>query len=548
MKSPHDPVQPKPTTHSFFETLQYDLPSSLVVFLVALPLCLGIALASGAPLISGLIAGIVGGVIVGSLSGSALGVAGPAAGLAVIVFLAIQELQAFDVFLVAVILAGVIQVGLGFARAGIIAYYFPSSVITGMLSGIGIIIFLKQIPHAVGYDKDPIGELSFHQPDGETTFSALSHLLGSLSYGPLVIAAISLAILILWDTRWFKSRKLFTIIPGPLVAVATGTLLNVMFRSNPQFALTLEQVVSIPVSNGFGSLADFLTFPDFSALSNFAVYKTAIVLAIVASLETLLSVEATDRLDPQKRVTPTNRELKAQGVGNIVSGLLGGLPITQVIIRSSANVQSGARSKVSTIIHGMLLAISVVAIPAVINVIPLATLAAILLVVGYKLAKPSIFRKMFDQGLGQFVPFMVTVCGIVFTDLLIGIGLGIHMAVIVILFQNFRLPFQISNLPQERGERVRIALAQQVTFLNKASVLATLDAIPEESSVEIDASDSVFVHPDVIEIIHNYEVGAKAKNIEVLIKGLDDHKHERIAAGMKVAVEFPSDSEQGSRQ
>jgi MFS superfamily sulfate permease-like transporter len=524
----------------FFGTLQSDLPASLVVFLVALPLCLGIALASGAPLISGLIAGIVGGIVVGSLSGSPLGVSGPAAGLAVIVLTAIQDLGAFNIFLVAVILAGLIQIALGFIRAGTVAYYFPSSVISGMLAGIGIIIFLKQIPHAFGYDADPVGELSFRQPDGENTFSELLVVLDSISPGPLIIASVSLAILLLWESRWFKTHKLVTLVPGPLVAVVTGVFLNLFFRSKLGFALGPEQIVSIPEADSLSGLAGFLTFPDFSALTNVNVYKTAVVLAIVASLETLLSAEATDKLDPLKRVTPANRELKAQGVGNLVSGFLGGLPVTQVIVRSSANIQSGARSNASTVVHGLLLAVSVIALPTIMNLIPLATLAAILFVVGFKLAKPSVFRKMIRQGPDQFVPFIVTIGGIVFTDLLAGIGLGMVVAVLVILFENFRLPFEISNVPQERGERVQIALAQQVTFLNKASVLKTLDSIPDDSSVEIDASESVFVHPDVVELIDNFVIGAAAKNIEVVVHGLDHRPHVKRPTGMKVAVTSPS--------
>lgn len=524
----------------FAGTLQSDLPASLVVFLVALPLCLGIALASGAPLISGLIAGIVGGIVVGTLSGSPLGVSGPAAGLAVIVLTAIQDLGAFNIFLVAVILAGLIQIVLGFVRAGTVAYYFPSSVISGMLAGIGIIIFLKQIPHAFGYDRDPVGELSFRQPDGETTFSELLVVLDSISPGPLIIASVSLAILLLWESRWFKRHKLFAVIPGPLVAVVTGALLNLFFRSKLGFALSPEQVVSIPEADSLSGLVGFLTFPDFSALTRIDVYKTAVVLAIVASLETLLCVEATDKLDALKRVTPTNRELKAQGVGNMISGLLGGLPITQVIVRSSANIQSGGRSKASAVIHGLLLAVSVIALPTIMNLIPLATLAAVLLVVGFKLAKPSVFKKMLRQGRGQFVPFIVTVCAIVVTDLLVGIGLGMIVAVLVILFENFRLPFEISNVPQERGERVKITLAQQVTFLNKASVLKTLDSIPEDSSVEIDASKSAFVHPDVVELIDDFVIGAEAKNIEVVVNGLDRRKQVKAPIGMQVSVTSPS--------
>jgi MFS superfamily sulfate permease-like transporter len=543
MQNPPDTVSSTGSSTGFLANLQADAPASIVVFLVALPLCLGIALASGAPLISGLIAGIVGGIVVGTLSGSSLGVSGPAAGLAVIVLTAIQDLGAFNIFLVAVILAGLIQVALGYAKAGIIAYYFPSSVITGMLSGIGVIIILKQLPHAVGYDADPVGDLSFNQPDGETTFSELGHLLDAVSFGPLTIAAVSLLILVLWESPWFRGRKLFALLPGPLVAVAAGILLNVFFRSQAGFALTASQQVSLPITNGASTLADFLVFPDFSALTEVAVYKTAVVIAIVASLETLLCVEAADKLDPQKRVTPANRELKAQGIGNVVSGLLGGLPITQVIVRSSANAQAGARTKTSAVIHGGLLAVSIIALPAVMNMIPLATLAAILLVVGYKLAKPSIFLKKFHQGWGQFIPFIFTVLGIVFADLLIGIGLGIHVAVVVILFENYRLPFQVHNIQQEEGEHVRIVLAQQVTFLNKASVLKTLDAIPADSSVEIDATGSVFIHPDIVEIINNYVIGAKAKAIKVTITGLDRHHQVGRLGGMRVAIKYPSHPE-----
>lgn len=529
---------------SLLSRLQADLPASIVVFLVAVPLCLGIALASGAPLISGLIAGIIGGIVVGSLSGSALGVSGPAAGLAVIVLNAIDELGSFEIFLVAVCLAGVLQIVIGYLKAGIIAYYFPSSVITGMLSGIGILIFLKQIPHAFGYDKDPIGELSFHQPDGETTFTEIGHLLEGISYGPTIITMVALAILILWETRWFKSRKIFSLLPGPLVAVVSGVLLNLWFRSHTALSLGADQIVSIPVSDTISGLSDFLVTPDWSGLARISVYKIAIVIAIVASLETLLSVEATDKLDRLKRVTPTNRELKAQGVGNIISGFLGGLPVTQVIVRSSANIQSGGKSKLSAILHGGILALSVIALPSILNLIPLATLAAILFVVGYKLARPSIFKKMLSQGMGQFIPFAVTVLGIIFTDLLIGIGVGVHAAAIVILFQNYRLPFQIRNQVQKRGEIVHIVLSQQVTFLNKASVLKTLDSIPPDSTVEIDASGTAFIHPDVLEIIDNFVLASRVKNIEVATKGLDGHRRDKPRESMQIEVEYPPNHEQ----
>lgn len=510
------------TTERFPKTLSSDLPASFVVMLVALPLCLGIALASGAPLISGLIAGVLGGIVVGSLSGSQLGVSGPAAGLAAIVLVAIQELGAFEIFLVAVVLGGGLQLLLGFLKAGVIAYYFPSSVIKGMLAGIGVIIILKQIPHAFGWDKDPVGELAFNQPDGETTFSEISHVFEGISWGPTSIALVSMMILLLWETKAVKNIKASSILPGPLVAVAVSVVMNVLFKGNESLALGDSQVVAIPVARDMESFKSFFAFPAFAdGLSNPAVYKTAFVLAIVASLETLLCVEAADKLDPQKRITPTNRELKAQGVGNLISGMIGGLPITQVIVRSSANAQSGAKTKASAIMHGILLAICIVAIPTLMNLIPLATLAAILFVVGYKLAKPAIFKAMWKQGVSQFLPFVVTVVAIALTDLLTGIGLGLAVAIVMILMDSYRLPVKVEKTQEGGTDTTKIELPQQVTFLNKASVLGTLDAVPSNSKVEVDGTKSIFVHPDVIEIVGDFVVGADNKNIEVSVRGLD---------------------------
>jgi MFS superfamily sulfate permease-like transporter len=518
---------------TFFSTWQADLPAALVVFLVALPLCLGIALASGAPLLSGLIAGIVGGVVVGALSGSALGVSGPAAGLAVIVLHAVQDLG-YEVFLVAVVLAGVFQLALGFARAGIVAYYFPSAVITGMLAGIGVIIFLKQIPHAFGYDRDPEGDLDFVQADGETTFSEIGHVFDAISGGPLIIALVSLTILILWETPWFKRHKVFTLIQGPLVAVVSGIVLNLLFQGHEGLALSAEQLVKVPVADGIAGLANFLATPNFAGLGQPAIYKTALVLAVVASLETLLCVEATDKLDPHKHVTPANRELKAQGIGNILSGLLGGLPVTQVIVRSSANIQSGGVSKLATIAHGVFLFVSVLLIPQVINLIPIATLAAVLLVVGYKLAKPALFKKMWAKGPAQFVPFAATLLGIVFTDLLVGIGLGLAVAIAALLVEDHRLPFYMKR---EEDNGVRFVLAQQVSFLNKVSVLQSLNSVPNGTRVEIDAEGSVFVHADVVEIIDDFAESAKDKDIELVVKGLDAHRRQAKPSAAKLDPE-----------
>jgi len=513
-----------------------DIPASIVVFLVALPLCLGIALASGAPLYSGLIAGIVGGIVVASLSGSPAGVSGPAAGLAVIVLGAIQDLG-FEIFLVAVVLAGIIQILMGFAKGGIIAYYFPSSVIMGMLSGIGIIIFIKQIPHAFGYDKSPEGELGFSQMDGENTFSELVNMLDFISPGALIITGISLAILLLWETKFMKSQRIFQIIPGPLVAVVSGIVLNLVFKSMPDLALRADQTVNVPVAESFNGFLSNFTLPDLAGLQNSQVYITALVIAVVASLETLLCVEATDKLDPYKRITPTNKELKAQGVGNIVSGLIGGLPITQVIVRSSANIQSGAKTKASAIIHGFLILGSIIVIPHFLNMIPLATLAAILFIVGYKLAKPSLFKKIYKQGKGQFIPFVATIVGIVFTDLLIGLGIGLVIAIFYILINNFQITHFETNVHETEGgkKKIKIQLAQELTFLNKATILKTLADIPDNSIVEIDASHTRYMHHDIFEIIEDFKTGSAERDIEVTTKSLYEPVEAKAPSRIKVS-------------
>ncbi|HKL02581.1 MAG TPA: SulP family inorganic anion transporter [Cryomorphaceae bacterium] len=505
-----------------FSHLKQDIPSSIVVFLVALPLCLGIALASGAPLFSGIIAGIVGGIVVAALSGSALGVSGPAAGLAVIVLDAINDLGSFEIFLVAVVLGGVIQLILGFARAGIIGYYFPTSVIKGMLTGIGIIIILKQIPHALGYDADPEGDMNFFQPDGENTFTALVSMMDNISVGPAIIAAVSMAILVLWEQPFIKKSTFSTIVQGPLVAVLAGVGLNFAFMGRGELEVSQEHLVSIPVASSIGDFLGQFSFPEFSALQNTDVYITAVVIAVVASLETLLSVEATDKLDRKKRVTPTNRELKAQGVGNIISGFIGGLPITQVIVRSSANIQSGGATKMSAIIHGFLLLITAVLIPHLLNLIPLASLAAVLFLVGFKLAKPAVFKDMYRAGISQFAPFIVTIVAIVLTDLLIGIGLGMVVAIFQILWNNYQTPYFFEGKDYEPGDTIHIQLSEQMTFLNKASILRTLKNVPDESNVMIDASKTKTIHPDVLEIIEDFEYNAESRGITVSLKGLKE--------------------------
>jgi MFS superfamily sulfate permease-like transporter len=507
--------------NSLFGNLKYDLPAGLVVFLVAMPLCLGIALASGAPLFSGIIAGIVGGIVVGAISGSPLGVSGPAAGLAAVVLGAIVELGSFETFLLAVLVAGVIQLLLGIVRAGVIGYYFPSSVIKGMLAGIGITIILKQIPHAFGYDKDPEGEESFFQPDGHNTFSEFWYMLEKIHWSAFAIAAISIVILILWDRKFFKENKFLKIIPGPLLVVIVGILINLGIRGKAELMLGAEHLVNVPVSNSVGSFLDQFSFPDFSQLNNPQVYFIGFIIAIVASLETLLCVEATDKMDPQKRITPTNRELIAQGSGNIVSSLVGGLPVTQVIVRSSANIQTGGRTKMSTIIHGFFLLISVIFLASTLNLIPLASLAGILIIVGIKLAKPSAILGMLKKGFGQFIPYILTMLGIVFGDMLIGIGLGLAAAIIHLLWQNFRTPYHFDPKTYVAGEPVLIELSEDVSFLNKASILRTLDSMPEGAHVIIDGSKARSIHPDLIEILEDFKFKAANRNIQFEVIGID---------------------------
>ena len=497
-----------------------------MVFFVALPLCLGIALASGAPLFSGVIAGIIGGIVVGSLSGSKIGVSGPAAGLAAIVLTAIGTLGGYENFLVAVVLGGVIQLVFGILKAGIIGYYFPSSVIKGMLSAIGIIIILKQIPHAFGYDKDPEGDLAFVQPDGQNTFSELFNMIDFISPGAVLIAVLSLAVLILWDRPFMKKISLFNIVQGPLVVVVLGIVLNLILEGT-SLMISKDHLVKIPVADSFDGFLGQFTTPDFSQWNNPKVYIIGATMAIVASLETLLCVEATDKLDPAKRITPTNRELLAQGTGNIISGFIGGLPITQVIVRSSANIQSGGKTKASAFFHGILLLVSVVTIPALLNLIPLASLAAILFVVGFKLAKPSVFKQMFKMGAAQFVPFIVTILGIVFTDLLVGIGLGMAVAIFYILFNNFKTPYHFDPDAYKSGDPVVIELAEEVSFLNKGSIMQTLNHLPDGCTVTLDGKKTKSIHPDILEIIVDFKQNAISRDIIVNTIGIDEENNSQ---------------------
>ena len=504
---------------NLFANLKSDFASGLVVFLVALPLCLGIAMASGAPLFSGIIAGIIGGIVVGYLSKSHLSVSGPAAGLTAIVLTAITDLGAFDVFLTAVFIAGFIQLALGYIKAGSISNYFPTNVIEGMLAGIGIIIIMKQLPHAFGYDSDFEGDQSFLQLNGSDTLSSLLGIFNYIQFGSIIITILSLLILIAWDKIPFLKK--LKLIPGALVAVIVGVILNEIFTATQSpLVIAKEHLVSLPVPTSFEEFKTIIVTPNFSGITNPKVWVVAFTIAIVASIETLLSIEAADRMDAQKRYTDTNVELKAQGIGNMISSLLGGLPLTSVIVRTSANSNSGAKSKMSTIIHGFLLLISVVTIPLVLNKIPLATLAAILLLVGYKLAKPATFKHFWEKGKYQFVPFIATLLAIVFTDLLKGVALGIVISIIFVLKGNLKRAYSFRKEEYADGDVIHIDLAQEVSFLNKAAIKLTLKDIPQNSKVVIDAKDTVYIAHDILDLIHEFKTTrAIDENIKVKLKG-----------------------------
>jgi MFS superfamily sulfate permease-like transporter len=508
---------------SFFKNLRYDLPAGVVVFLVALPLCLGIALASGAPFFSGMIAGIIGGIVIGALSDSQLSVSGPAAGLAAIVLSSIATLGDFRVFLLAVVLAGAIQVVLGAVKAGSIADYFPNNVIKGMLVGIGIIIMLKQIPHAFGYDKDPEGELSFMEMDGGNTFGSVFGVFQHIHWGATLVCLLSLGIILLWEKYKLKD-KVFGL-PGALVAVVASVLANVLLLSNlgPAWHIDGQHLVEVPVANSFEEFAGFFALPDFTQWANVEVYKVALTIAVIASIETLLCIEATDKLDPERRVTSTNRELFAQGVGNMASGMLGGLPVTSVIVRSSTNLQASAKSKTSAIFHGVLLLVCVAFIPKVLNMIPLAALAAILLQVGYKLAHPKVFKSVFATSKHQYWPFIATVAAVVLTDLLTGVLLGMAISIFFILRGNLKNSYFFHADRYHEGDVILIHLSEEVSFLNKASIRQTLDHLPSNSKVVIDASDSKYIDFDVLEAIKEFrEVKAPLRNIDCKTFGFRD--------------------------
>ena len=517
-----------------FKDIKNDLSASIIVFLVALPLCLGIALASGAPIFLGIISVIIGGIVVGIASGSNLGVSGPAAGLVVIVLVAIESLGSWQAFLTSVVLAGVFQILMGYARVGFIAYLFPSSVIKGMLTGIGLLIILKQIPHILGFEPGAIGDLTEFQFNSDTTINHVIQAFSFINYGALLISVVSLIILVSWELYFIKKNKIFEIIQAPIVVIFIGVILNILYQ-NGLFGLSLSQnhLVHIPISDGFMGILGQFSFPDFSSLKHFAVWKVALVLAIVASIETLLCVDATDKLDPQKHMTPVNRELKAQGLGNFISGLIGGLPITQVIIRSSANINFGGKTKLSAILHGIFLLISATMLISILNLIPLSCLAAILVIVGYKLAKPEIFKKMYKLGAEQFIPFMATIIGLLLTDLLRGIIIGLVFGIFFTLKSSYHNAYRIKKSTQNENAEVtyHLTLAEEVSFFNKSSIMQALYAIPENSKVIIDYSNTQAIAYDIVELINDFKENTSFKNIQVQVIEAERREVDMVEQG-----------------
>lgn len=518
---------------NIFADFKQNLPSGIVVFLVALPLCLGIALASGAPPLSGVIAGIIGGIVIGLISNSQISVSGPAAGLAAIVLGAITELGSFELFLTAGLIAGIIQLILGFARAGSISNYFPNNVIEGMLAGIGVIIILKQIPHAIGFDKDFEGNQKIF--DGFNLQEYFTNLANSVSLGAIVVTLISLAILITWEK--VPALKKIKLLPGALVAVVVGILLNEIFKGSA-LEISKEHLVTLPVPQTAEDFKNLITFPDFSGFLNPKVWIIGATIAIVASIETLLCIEAADRMDVHKRITDTNLELKAQGIGNLASALIGGLPMTSVVVRTSANANSGATSKMSAIIHGFLLLICVLSIPFLLNKIPLATLAAVLLLVGYKLASPAKLKHFWNKGKYQLIPFIATVIAVVGLDLLKGVALGLAISIVFLLLGNMKRAYYFSREELEDADEITLDLAEEVSFLNKAAIKKTLKNIKPNSKVIINARRTSYISDDILELIEDFaNIRAKEEDIEVVLEGFktsykdyetDQHSHVKI--------------------
>lgn len=532
-------------TDNIKSEITQNFASGLVVFLVALPLCLGIALASGAPPLAGIIAGIIGGIVVGAISNSHVSVSGPAAGLTAIIITAISDLGSFELFLCAGIVAGIIQLALGYIRAGSISNYFPTSVIEGMLAGIGIIIILKQLPHALGYDSGFEGSQTIftHGYSFQAISDYITSVISSIHIGAVTVTLVSIAILLLWEK--IEILKNLKMLPGALVAVIVGILLNQFFiATGSSLAISTEHLVNLPVPQTAEDYKNLITLPNFTGFANPQVWIAGATIAIVASIETLLCIEAADRLDKKRRITDTNLELRAQGIGNLVSSVIGGLPMTSVVVRSSANANSGATSKASTIIHGVLLLVCVLSIPFLLNQIPYSTLAAVLILVGYKLAKPATIIHFWHKGKYQFIPFAATIIAVVATDLLKGVGIGLFISVIYILQGNMKRAYYYSREDLKDAEKINIKLAEEVSFLNKAAIKKTLKNIKPNAHVTIDGKNTSYIATDVLELIQDFaNIRAKEENITVELIGFrtsysdyEANQHSRIKIEHRKAI------------
>ncbi len=507
----------------YARNLSKDLPAGLVVFLVALPLCLGISLASGAPLFAGILTGIVGGLVVSMLSGSSLSVSGPAAGLTVIVLEGIKDLGSFEAFLLAGFIAGALQLVLGYAKAGVIGMYFPSSVIRGMLAAIGLTLILKQIPHLLGFDTDFFAEDPFRSPLGGNSLTVFTNFTSKLQTGSLLIGLISLAVLLLWDSKTIKSIAALRLVPGALVVVVASVGLNTAISAlHPSWAVASTHLVRLPVFSSPLDITGQFRFPDWSQIGNSAIYVTALTIALIASLETLLSIEAVDKIDPHKRRSPPNRELKAQGVGNMIASLIGGIPLTAVIVRSSANVDAGGQTRVASAVHGLLLLLSVLFLAPLINRVPLSALAAVLLLVGFKLTKPSIIRAQWKLGWEQFVPFAVTIGAVLLTDLLIGVAIGLLVGMFFILKKNYESSHFLHEETSADRSVVRVELVESVSFLNKAAIVRVLDDLADSQHVIIDASKSTSIDYDVLEAIQTFKASREDRNADTELIGVPE--------------------------
>jgi MFS superfamily sulfate permease-like transporter len=504
-----------------FKYFKNDLKAGLVVFLVALPLCLGIALAQKAPLFAGIISGVVGGIVVASISGSRLSVSGPAAGLTSIVLVAMATLGSFEAFLLSLFIAGIIQVILGIVRAGIIGYYIPSSVIKGMLAAIGIILIIKQVPHLVGYDADPEGDETFLQDDGQNSFTELTNMFKYVSFGPIIIGLLSFVTLIFWESKKIKSHTFFKSIPGALAVVILAILTDLIFSLYiPDLKVKPEHLVNLPTIQSTTDLLNCFAFPDFSKIYLPAIYETALIIAMVASLETLLNLEAVDKLDPQNNISPTNRELIAQGIGNIICGLIGGLPVTSVIIRSSANISAGAKSRLSSILHGVFFMLAIFLLPGLLKTIPLSALAAILIYTGFKLTSPKIYKSVYHIGRDQFIPFVITIAVMLLTDLLKGVCVGIVAGVIFILRNNYKTPYKIFVEEIEGRKHYFVKLAAQITFINKGKIMQLLHSIEHGAKVYLDGGQTTFIDKDILEVISEFKKSGKFNGIEIDTEGI----------------------------